>query len=119
MTPGNRKETDMDNERREELRRWLYQETSDPESWEWRDDLTPEELEYVNQMDGQYISGVTAICSAILVQERVRARFRREEIAELETIYDHCRVRLRDGKLYLARLGPDNALLLDEIDEVC
>jgi len=109
----------MDNERREELRRRLYQETNDPESQEWRDGLTPEELEYVHQLDDQYVSGVAAICSAILVRERVRAQFRQEEIEELETIHDHCRVRLRDGRLYLARLGQDNALLLDEIDGVC
>ena len=60
-----------------------------------------------------------AICSAILVREEVRARFHPEEIVELETIRDHCRVRLRDGSLYLARMGRDCTLRLDEIDGVC
>lgn len=109
----------MDNERREYIRDLFYQETNDPESQEWRDDLTPEELEYVNQLDDRYASGVLAICSAILVREKVRERYRPEEIAELETIRDHCRVRLRDGTMYLARLGRDRSLRLDEIDGVC
>ena len=109
----------MDDNRREQLRQRLYQETNDQETQEWRDDLTPEELEYVNQIDDQYIPGIAAICSAILVRDLVRSRFPREEIAELETIWDHCRLRLRDGSLYLARLGRDNRLRLDEIDEVC
>lgn len=109
----------MDDERREYIRDRFYQETNEPESQEWRDDLTPEELEYVGQLDDQYDPGYLAICSAILVREKVRARFRPEEIAELETIRDHCRVRLRDGTMYLARLGRDRSLRLDEIDGVC
>ena len=109
----------MDDNRREQLRQRLYQETNDPETQEWRDDLTPEELEYVEQLDGQYVTGVVAICSAILVRDLVRSRFRREEITELETIRDHCRVHLRDGTMYLARLDRNNRLRLDEIDGVC
>ena len=109
----------MDNERREYIRDRFYQETNEPESQEWRDDLTPEELEYVGQLDDRYESGVLAICSAILVREKLRARFRPEEIAEVETIREHCRVRLRDGTMYLARLDRDCSLRLDEIDGVC
>lgn len=109
----------MDEMRREQLREQLYQETNDPESQEWRDELTPDELDYVETLDEQYITGVAALSSAILVREQVRARFRPEEIAELETIRDHCRVRLRDGRLYLAQLDRNNRLRLSEIDEVC
>ena len=109
----------MDDERREYIRELFYQETDEPESQEWRDELTPEELEYVGQLDAQYVPGSLAICSAILVREKVRARFRPEEIAEVETIREHCRVRLRDGTMYLARLGRDRSLRLDEIDGVC
>ena len=109
----------MDNERREYIRDRFYQETNEPESQEWRDELTPEELEYVGQLDDRYESGVLAICSAILVREKLRARFRPEEIAEVETIREHCRVRLRDGAMYLARLDRDLSLRLDEIDGVC
>lgn len=109
----------MDDIRREQLRQRLYRETNDPESQEWRDDLTPEELEYVEQLDNSYISHIAAMCSAILVREKVRARFRQEEISELETIRDHCRVRLQDGRLFLARLGREQELLLDVIDDVC
>lgn len=109
----------MDEFRREQLLDNWNQEANEPESQEWREELTPEELEYVGQLDDQYDPGHLAICSAILVREKVRARFRPEEIAELETIRDHCRVRLRDGAMYLARLGRDRSLRLDEIDGVC
>lgn len=109
----------MDEFRREQLLDNWNQETNEPESQEWRDELTPEELEYVGQLDDQYASGYLAICSAILVREELRARFRPEEIAEVETIREHCRVRLRDGTIYLARLGRDRSLRLDEIDGVC
>lgn len=109
----------MDDERREYIRDRLHQETNEPESREWRDELTPEELEYAAQLDEQYETIVTATYSAILVREQVRARYRPQEIAELETIRDHCRLRLRDGTMYLARLGRDGALRLDEIDGVC
>lgn len=109
----------MDDERREYIRDRFYQETNEPESQEWRDELTPEELEYVERLDGQFDTGTAAICSSILVREKVREQYRPEEIAELETIRDHCRVRLRDGSLYLARLGRDCTLRLDEIDGVC
>lgn len=109
----------MDDERREYIRDRFYQETNEPESQEWRDDLTPEELEYVSQLDDQYDHGYLAICAANLVHSLLWARFRPEEIAEVETIRDHCRVRLRDGTMYLARLGRDRSLRLDEIDGVC
>lgn len=109
----------MDDERREYIRDRFYQETNEPESQEWRDDLTPEELEYVGQLDDRYESGILAICSAILVHDLLRTRFRPEEIAEVETIREHCRVRLRDGTMYLARLDRDLSLRLDEIDGVC
>lgn len=109
----------MDDERREYIREQLYQETGEPESQAWRDELTPEELEYAARVDERYETGVTAICSAILVREKVRARYRPQEIEELETIRDHCRLRLRDGTMYLVRLGRDGALRLDEIDGVC
>lgn len=104
----------IDNDRREELRESLDKETNDPETQGWR-----EELEYVSQLDEQYITGVAALCTAILVRERIRQRFRPQEIREIETIYDHCRLRMRDGRLLLARLAQDGTLRLDEIDGVC
>ena len=109
----------MDEIRREHLLDNWNNETNEAWTQEWRDDLTPEELEYVSQLDDQYDHGYLAICSAILVRDLLRERFRPEEIAELETVRDHCRVRLRDGTMYLARLGRDRSLRLDEIDGVC
>lgn len=109
----------MDEARREELFQNWDKESPDPEEQAWRDDLTPEELEYVAQLDDHYTSGVAAICTAILVRERIRQRFGPREIQELETIRDHCRLRLRDGRLYLARLTAGGELRLDEIEAVC
>ena len=86
---------------------------------DWREDLTPEELDYVSGLDRNYNRGILALASAILVREKVRAQFSPGEILELETIYDHCRLRLRSGQMYLARLDRNRDLRLDEIDGVC
>lgn len=109
----------MDEIRKEHLLENWNQETNDPESQEWRDDLMPEELEYVAQLDGQYDRGVCSLAMARLTRKKVWEKYGPAEIAELETIRDHCRVRLRDGTMYLARLGRDRSLRLDEIDGVC
>ena len=109
----------MDNLRIEEIRRHWDRESENPESMEWRNDLTPEELDYVTAMDKSYRSGMLAMASAILVREKVHAQFSPREILELETVRDHCRLRLRDGRLFLARLDRDRNLRLDEIDGVC
>ena len=111
--------TNMDKTRKREIDRYLAHETNALESQEWREELTEEESAYVQARDKHYERGIAAMCSAILVRERVQQRYRPEEIAKLETIRDHCRVRLRDGSLYLARLGRDCTLRLDEIDGVC
>ncbi len=109
----------MDSERMEELRRFWNRESEDPETLEWRDELTPEELDVVSGWDTNYDNGVLAISSAILVRELICRSFSPQEIQEIETVHDHCRLRLRDGRLFLARLGADNSLRLDEIDGVC
>ena len=109
----------MDDERREYIRDRFYQETNEPESQEWRDDLTPEELEYIAQLDGGYDKGVCSIAMAILTREKVREKYGPAEIRELKAVGDHCMLWLRDGRLFLARLGRNRELLLDEIDGVC
>ena len=70
----------MNDERREYIRNQLYQETGDPESQAWRDELTPEEMEYVERLDGRYATGIAAMCAAILVREKVRERYRPAEV---------------------------------------
>lgn len=108
----------MDNLRREQLTdNWDSECNSGDPSW--RKELTAEELDFVASLDRGYRRGMLTMASAILVREKVRSRFRPGEIAELVTIRDHCRLRLRDGRLYLARLNDDNSLRLDEIDGVC
>ena len=62
----------MTDERREQLYDSWNHETDDPETQEWRDELTPEELEYVERLDNNFVTGVRHICTAILVRERIR-----------------------------------------------
>lgn len=109
----------MDNERREQLKNAWDRESEAPESMEWRDELSPEELDVVSQWDRSYSQGVLAMASAILVREKIRKLFDPRDVLELETIHDHCRLQLRDGRMLLARLDRDGSLRLDEIDEVC
>ena len=84
--------TNMDKTRKREIDRYMAHETNAPES-----------------------RGIAAMCSAILVRERVQQRYRPEEIAELKTVYDHCRLRLRSGEVFLARWAPAGGLRLEKI----
>lgn len=45
--------------------------------------------------------------------ERLRKKYKPEELLELKTFGDHCRVRLRSGEQYMARLGKDGGLVLE------
>ena len=91
----------------------LNNETNDPETQEWRDGLTPEEQAYVDQQDDHFERAIAAMCSARLVVERLRKKYKPEELLELKTFGDHCRVRLRSGEQYMARLGKDGGLVLE------
>ena len=108
----------MDNLRREQLISYWNSEDVD-DDYDWRDDLTPEELDFVASLDNRYERGILAAASAILVMDQIRAKFNPAAISELKAIGDHCRLRLRDGRLYLARLTSNNTLRLDELNEVC
>ena len=107
--------TNMDKTRKREIDRYLAHETNALESQEWREELTEEESAYVQARDKHYERGIAAMCSAILVRERVQQRYRPEEIAELKTVYDHCRLRLRSGEVFLARWAPAGGLRLEKI----
>ena len=107
--------THMGKTRKREIDRYMAHETNAPESQEWREDLTEEESAYVQARDKHYERGIAAMCSAILVRERVQQRYRPEEIAELKTVYDHCRLRLRSGEVFLARWAPAGGLRLEKI----
>lgn len=109
----------MDNLRREELLDNWEHETNESWTQEWREELSPGELEYVAQLDSGYRSGVRRLCTDILIQEEIRRQFRPSEIQELEHFQDHCRLRLRDGRMYLARLDREGGVRLEEIEVVC
>lgn len=110
----------MDHLRIEALRELWNYESEDPETQDWRDNLTAEELDYVSSLDRNYRRGISALASAILVREAVREQFALEEILELETVRGHdsahCRLRLRDGRLFRARLDTDGRLRLDKLE---
>lgn len=107
----------MDNLRREQLITSWEAERND--EMDWREDLTPEELDFVASLDKTCCRGMLAMATAILVMEKIRERFTPKEILELKAVRDHCRLTLRDGRMYLVRLDEDRFLRLDEIDEVC
>lgn len=109
----------MDNERRLQILENLSSETNEAGTREWREELTPEERDFVAREDDRYCDGIQALITGILIRDQVRQRFRPQEIEDLATIRDHCRLRLRDGRLYLARLDLDGGLILDEIEEAC
>ena len=103
----------MDQERKDHIDWCLDSETSEPETQEWRDELTPEEQEYVDQQDNHFERAIAAMCSARLVVERLRKKYQPEELLEIKTVHDHCRVRLHSGEQYMARLGKDGGLVLE------
>lgn len=53
-------------ERKAELEYWHGEETNEEESQEWRDDLTFEELEYVEQLDEQYAKVMRKLAKEIV-----------------------------------------------------
>lgn len=109
----------MDNERREDLLHLWGEETSEPETQEWRDDLTPEERDFVASLDGGFNHGVLRLCTDILIREKLNKRFAPRQMEELVTLQDYCRVKLRDGRVYLASLDRNNSLVLQPVDTVC
>ena len=109
----------IDNLRREQLTDLWCQEEDYPECQEWREELTPEERDYVAGLDGRFRIGVRQMCEAILIREKVRRRFGLRNIEELTTLQDCCRLHLRDGRVYLVRLTDDNELAFQAVDAAC
>ena len=62
----------MDENRRQELYDSWSAETNEPETEEWRDDLTPEEAALVDQWDAAFLAGYYKLCCAILDAEQRR-----------------------------------------------
>ena len=104
----------------EELRRedlvGLWEDETDEE---WREELLAEERDYLADLDKQYRRGMPRMCENILTMEQIRRRFKPKEIAEVTSLPGHCRLRLRSGALYNARLSKDHTLLLEAVDPVC
>lgn len=109
----------MDSTRREEIVIAWDGETEAPETQEWRDGLTLEELDFVETLDKGRRRDRLNLCTAILIMDKIRARYGPRDILELKAAGDHCMLRLRGGPLLLARLDGGQELRLDPIDEVC
>lgn len=109
----------MDNERREDLFRLWGEETSDPETEEWRDDLTPEERDFVAALDNDFSRGMLRLCSVILIRDKLRQRYDPRMVEELTALRDCCRLKLKDGQVYLASLDRNNDLVLQPVEIVC
>ena len=110
---------DMDDTRREELTRLWGDETNVEETQAWREELTPEERDFVAGLDWNYCQGTRRLCEAIVIRDRLRRQYAPQQIAELTTLRDCCRLRLLDGRTYLVRLGRDNALKFQAVDDAC
>lgn len=63
----------IEQKRLDELRRFWWDETCEPETQEWRDDLTSSEEKLVESWDHAYNLGVKSLCEQILHLERVCA----------------------------------------------
>ena len=109
----------MDDTRREELTRLWGDETNEEGAQDWREDLTPEERDFVAGLDGGYQTGARRLCEAILIRDKLRQRYSPRMIEELTTLRDCCRLRLRDGRVYLVCLGRDNELKFQAVDDAC
>ena len=59
------------------------------------------------------------LCEDALTLDLIRHRFKPKEIVELKAMRGHCRLRLRSGDLYNARLSKERTLLLEAVDPVC
>jgi hypothetical protein len=55
----------IDEDRLEDLQELWERETNDPDTQEWRDDLTQEEHQLVAEWDANYSNAVGAICKEI------------------------------------------------------
>lgn len=108
------------NKAREEYLHDLWdEETDDPETQEWREELTAEEQKVVDLWDDQYDVGMLKLCTAVVIRDEIHKVYQRKDILELVDVPGGCRMRLRDGSLYLAMLASDNTLRLSEIDAAC
>ena len=70
-------------------------------------------------LDKQYNRGMLRMCENIITMELIRRRFKPREISEVTSLPGHCRLRLRTGELYNARLSKQHTLLLEAVDPVC
>lgn len=105
----------MDEQRREELAALWNEETDQ----EWREELPAEERDYLSSLDRQYHRGMLRMCEDSLTMDLIRRRFQPKEIEEVKAMRGHCRLRLRSGELYNARLSKQRTLLLEAVDLVC
>lgn len=63
----------IDQKRLRELEDLYWNETEDPETWDWRDDLTTEEDELIKAWEKKTETGFLKICKDILENEKKRA----------------------------------------------
>lgn len=109
----------MDEQHKDDLFRLWNEETSDPETQEWRDDLTPEERDYVAGLEQGYHHGMLRLCTVVLIRDKLRQRFDPQTVDELTALRDCCRLKLTDGRVYLVRLDQNNDLVLQAVEAEC
>ena len=83
---------DVPDSREEDMQHWFWEETNDPETMEWREDLTPDEAAMVEQWDNRTAQGFSKLAQAILEQQAKKLKETRKYT--LEEIPDRPGLRL-------------------------
>lgn len=79
----------MDQEQIESLMDLWEHETEDEETWEWRDELTPEEAKLVEGWDKSWGSGVLRLCEDILESDRrIQGQGGRQQAQDRPSLYE-------------------------------
>ena len=84
---------DVPDSREEDMQHWFWEETNDPETMEWREDLTPDEKAMVEQWDNRTAQGFSKLAQAILEQQA--KKLKEPGKYTLEEIPDRPGLRLR------------------------
>ena len=87
-------------DRKESLFQLWNTETDDPETMEWRDNLTPVEEIYGESLDRGFTVGCRQISTVILIMEDIYRAFPMSSIREITRRGSHCRLELKDGRFF-------------------
>lgn len=92
-------------ERYEELQRYFWDETNDPETQEWREDLTADEAAMVDRWDAQTAKGFSQIAQEILDRSAPQEQI----MVAIESTDDYADTSFHAGLTNLDQQNPDGS----------